>query len=75
MGAKQDKSFKKEKKGRRLHCYKGVKHPRKVDWREKGKVTEAKEQGYCGSCWAFVAAGTMESAYAIKGEELVNLSE
>jgi C1A family cysteine protease len=44
------------------------------DWRTENKVTPVKNQSVCGACWAFTAAASLESALAIKNNELVNLS-
>jgi len=50
--------------------------PSSFDLREQGKVTSVKDQGYCGSCWAFAATSAMESALMFqKGFGAVNLSE
>ena len=49
--------------------------PDSVDWRDKGVVTKVKNQGGCGSCWAFSTAETMESAVAIASGQLLEFSE
>jgi cathepsin F len=50
--------------------------PSSFDWRNKGNVvTPVKDQGQCGSCWDFSATETMESVWALAGNQLVSLSE
>jgi cathepsin L len=46
-----------------------------VDWRKKGCVNAIKDQGQCGSCWAFSTVQAAEGCYAAKKGKLYNLSE
>ena len=44
--------------------------PERIDWREiPGILTEIKQQGVCGSCWAFSTAAVVEGRYAYKNPD------
>ncbi len=49
--------------------------PSSLDWRDAGGVTPVKNQGVCGSCWAFAALGDLESKVLIEEEQTLDLSE
>jgi len=45
-----------------------------VDWRKSKLVTPVKDQGQCGSCWAFSATEQIETAVAVATGKLLELS-
>uniref|UniRef100_A0A0D9VAU3 Uncharacterized protein n=1 Tax=Leersia perrieri TaxID=77586 RepID=A0A0D9VAU3_9ORYZ len=49
--------------------------PKEVDWRKKNAVTDVKNQGQCGSCWAFSTVAAVEGINAIVTGNLTSLSE
>jgi cathepsin L len=48
--------------------------PENVDWRTAGVVSAVKDQGHCGSCWAFASTAVIESHAAINTGLLFDLS-
>jgi len=54
---------------------KNTQNPSSIDWRDYGYVTNVKDQGQCGSCWAFSAVGSLEGAFKKAYNTLPYLSE
>jgi hypothetical protein len=62
-------------RGRLIRAIQGMYFPSVFDWRTQGGVTPIKNQGGCGSCWAFCAAAAMESQILIHGGMEEDISE
>lgn len=53
----------------------GTSVPTSIDWTTKGVVNSVRDQGQCGSCWAFATTANAESVWAISSGKLLDLSE
>jgi len=62
-------------KAEKLEAPEGATFPTRFDWRDSNGVTPARDQGQCGSCWAFAGLGALEAMVAIHGEVQMDLSE
>ncbi|UJR07000.1 hypothetical protein I4U23_011289 [Adineta vaga] len=64
-----------QKQGQKFIINSNIEIPDTVDWRDRGAVVPVKNQGQCGSSWAFSAVGSIEGLYAIKTGERISFSE
>lgn len=66
---------KQQTQSRTVHTTSSSTTPESIDWTSLGAVTPIKDQGQCGSCWAFSAVGALEGLNFIKNKTLEALSE
>ncbi|KAF2295347.1 hypothetical protein GH714_032627 [Hevea brasiliensis] len=78
LGTKSDpkRRVMKSKNPSRRYAFKATDElPESVDWRKEGAVNPIKDQGSCGSCWAFSTIAAVEGINKIVTGELISLSE
>ncbi|WOG97694.1 hypothetical protein DCAR_0417035 [Daucus carota subsp. sativus] len=75
LGLRADLSTRRESSSEDFIYRDVVDLPKSVDWRKKGAVTNVKNQGSCGSCWAFSTVAAVEGINQIVTGNLTTLSE
>jgi len=68
-------TFKKTSPGPKIAYLDTSKLADSVDWRTHGAVSPIKDQGQCGSCWAFSTTGSVESLNYLKTGKMELYSE
>ncbi|KAL1547112.1 Cysteine protease xcp1 [Salvia divinorum] len=75
LGLKSDQILKRDESLENFKYRDFVDLPKSVDWRKKGAVARVKNQGQCGSCWAFSTVAAVEGINQIVTGNLTELSE
>jgi len=74
-GFNKTRTMQKSKSGSHFVAPSNFQRPAAVDWRKQGYVTPIKDQGQCGSCWAFSAVASLEGQHLKATGQLTSLSE
>ncbi|GJV33211.1 cysteine protease XCP1-like protein [Tanacetum coccineum] len=75
LGLKGELPEKREESSKEFTYRDFVDLPKSLDWRKKGAVAPVKNQGSCGSCWAFSMVVAMEGINQIVTRNLTELLE
>ncbi|KAH7671969.1 Actinidain protein [Dioscorea alata] len=75
LGLRRSRSNRIPKVSDRYRFNAGDELPDSIDWRELGAVAPVKDQGSCGSCWAFSTIAAVEGINKIVTGDMIVLSE